>query len=329
MAFTRPYPILARVRLVNTLTMMNFLASRINCCRNWPCVALLLVTVLLGRTHAADVDDATPADGLSATGLSIKGLSIQGLSIKGEWEQGQLLIGRVSPGSQVQFRQRNLRVDPDGVFVFGLDRDAPATASLTVIEPSGQKQRQQFEVKQREYNIQRIEGVPARTVNPPAEQLERIRRESAMTRSARSKDLERRDFLRNFEWPLLGPITGVYGSQRFYNGEPRTPHYGVDVAAPTGTPVSAPLDGVVTLAYDDMFFSGGTLIVDHGHGVSSTFIHLSKILVEEGQEIKQGDPIAEVGATGRATGPHLDWRINWFDQRLDPELRVGAMPPSQ
>lgn len=289
-------------------------------------LALLLATlsaqILVGSAQTLAESTQALAGDLSTETIARQ---VSGLKINGEWEQGQLLIGRVSPGSRVVFRQRNLRVDPDGTFVFGLDRDAPETVFLTVTDASGQEQRHEFEVKQREYNIQRIEGVPARTVNPPAEQLRRIRRESALTRTARGKDLERRDFLQNFEWPLVGPITGVYGSQRFYNGEARRPHYGLDVAAPTGTVVAAPLDGVVTLAYDDMFFSGGTLIVDHGHGVSSTFIHLSKILVEEGQEIKQGDSIAEVGATGRATGPHLDWRINWFDQRLDPALRVGPM----
>ncbi|MGQ9424591.1 M23 family metallopeptidase [Gilvimarinus sp. F26214L] len=248
------------------------------------------------------------------------------LEITGEWTQGQLLIGKVAPGSRVEFLDRTLRVDPDGTFVFGLGRDAPEQVAMLVTDPAGKQQRHEFSVQQRQYHIQRVEGVPARTVNPPPEQLARIRKESALTRAARSKDLERRDFLKDFQWPLVGPITGVYGSQRFYNGEPRTPHYGLDVAAPNGTPVAAPVDGVVTLAYDDMFFSGGTLIIDHGHGVSSTFIHLSRILVEEGQEVRQGDLIAKVGATGRATGPHLDWRINWFNQRLDPQLRVGPMP---
>ncbi|MCW8194020.1 M23 family metallopeptidase [Proteobacteria bacterium 005FR1] len=251
------------------------------------------------------------------------------LEVKGKWEQGQLLIGRVEPGSQVVFQERRVRVDEDGLFVFGLDRDAPAKVALTVTDPSGDIEQHQFQVNQREYTIQRINGVPARTVNPPAEQIERIRRESALTRSARSKDLPRRDFDQPFQWPLVGPITGVYGSQRYFNGEPRQPHYGVDVAAPTGTVVVAPVDGVVTLAYDDMFFSGGTLIVDHGHGVSSTFIHLHKILVEEGQEVKQGEPIAQVGATGRVTGPHLDWRMNWFDQRIDPQTLVGPMPRAE
>jgi len=260
-----------------------------------------------------------------ALGLALAGPAF-GLEITGQWEQGQLLIGKVEAGSQVEFGERKLRVSDEGVFVFGLDRDAPEEVSLAVTSPSGERELHSFSVKQRKYNIQRVEGVPARTVNPPAEQLARIREESALTRAARARDLDRQDFLQTFHWPLVGPITGVYGSQRFYNGEPRQPHYGVDVAAPTGTVVRAPVAGVVTLTHDDMFFSGGTLVVDHGYGVSSTFIHLSKILVEEGQEVKQGDPIAEVGATGRVTGPHLDWRMNWFDQRLDPQLRVGPMP---
>ena len=133
-------------------------------------------------------------------------------------------------------------------------------------------------------------------------------------------------FLAGFIWPLQGPITGVYGSQRILNGEPRRPHFGVDVAAPTGTPVVAPADAIVTLVHPDMYFSGGTLIMDHGHGLSSTFIHLHKVLVEEGQVVKQGDVVAEVGATGRVTGPHLDWRMNLFTVRIDPELLVPPMP---
>ena len=126
-------------------------------------------------------------------------------------------------------------------------------------------------------------------------------------------------------WPAKGRISGVYGSQRILNGEPRRPHYGVDVAAPVGTLVHAPADGLVTLANEDMFFSGGTLILDHGHALSSSFLHLSAILVKEGQRVRQGDPIAKIGATGRATGPHLDWRMNLGRDRLDPQLLVGPM----
>ena len=251
------------------------------------------------------------------------------LELTGQWVQGAMLIGKAHAGERIEFNGRRLRVDNDGVFVFGLGRDAGSSAELTVIKTSGERESHTFAVEQREYAIQRIEGVPPQTVNPPQEQLARIQNESRLTREARAKETGRRDFLQTITWPLLGPITGVYGSQRVYNGEPRRPHFGVDVARPTGTPVVAPLPGVVTLAYDNMFFSGGTLIMDHGHGISSTFIHLSKILVEEGAEVGQGDPIAEVGAPGRVTGPHLDWRMNWFHHPLDPQLLVGPMPDWQ
>ena len=150
-----------------------------------------------------------------------------------------------------------------------------------------------------------------------------------MVRDARSLDRERTDFIGGFIQPLEGVITGVYGSQRVYNGIPKRPHYGLDIAAPEGTAVRAPAFGVVTLVHPDMYYSGGTLIVDHGHGLSSTFIHLSKILVQEGQRVTPGELIAEVGATGRATGPHLDWRMNWFDVRVDPQQVLQALPAKQ
>ena len=147
-----------------------------------------------------------------------------------------------------------------------------------------------------------------------------------MVVSARNRRDERTDFAEPFAWPARGRISGVYGSQRILNGEPRRPHFGLDIAAPTGTPVYAPADGIVTLAYDDMYFSGGTLIVDHGHGLSSSFLHLSEVLVEAGMQVKKGDLIARIGATGRASGPHLDWRMNWLDRRVDPQLLVKDLP---
>jgi murein DD-endopeptidase MepM/ murein hydrolase activator NlpD len=158
--------------------------------------------------------------------------------------------------------------------------------------------------------------------------LARIHRESASIKEARAKDDARTDFLKGFIWPAKGRITGVYGSQRILNGEPRRPHYGLDIAAPVGTLVVAPASGIVTLTTPNMFYSGGTLILDHGHGLSSTFIHLHRILVKEGQYVRQGDVIAEIGATGRVTGAHLDWRINLFKRRLDPQLILKAMPSS-
>lgn len=176
------------------------------------------------------------------------------------------------------------------------------------------------------YRIQRIEGVPQQTVTPSKAQRERASKEAEKVWLARQTDYRATDFMQEFQWPLLGPISGVYGSQRVYNGQPRRPHYGVDIARPKGTPVVAPAAGLVTLAEPDLFYSGGTLIIDHGHRLSSTFLHLSKLHVKVGQKVKQGDLIGEVGASGRATGPHLDWRMNWRDRRVDPTTLVGPMP---
>ncbi len=261
--------------------------------------------------------------------LSVFSLSVTALEIEGQWRQGHILKGKVANDSQVEFEGRKVRVAEDGRFLLGLDRDAPKTVSLKIISAEGLEQITSYDVEQREYKIQRISGIKKKHMAPNKEQLERIWKENAAIKKARKKDLLRRDFEQPFEWPLLGPISGVYGSQRVYNGEPRRPHYGVDVARPTGTVVVAPVSGVVTFAHDDMYFSGGTLVVDHGHGLSSSFIHLSKILVEVGQEVAQGDPIAEVGASGRVTGPHLDWRMNWFDKRVDPTALVPPMPKWQ
>lgn len=242
------------------------------------------------------------------------------LQVRGNFEQGGIIFGKVRPGEEVWVGDRQLRLTAGGEFVFGLDRDAQADLTVTVIGGDGESQRVHYKVGQRQYKIQRIEGVAQKHVSPPEDVLARISTEAAKVRKARTLDAPREDFLQAFEWPLKGPITGVYGSQRVYNGVPKTPHYGVDIAAPVGALVTAPSAGVVTLAEGDLYFSGGTLILDHGHGLSSTFIHLSKVLAKVGQRVERGDPIAEVGATGRATGPHLDWRMNWFDVRVDPQL---------
>lgn len=258
--------------------------------------------------------------------LSFSSFPAFGLELRGNWQQGGVIIGKVPAASQIEYRGKKLHLSSEGEFVFGLGRDAAGHASLTVIDSNGQRTEHKFAVKQRDYNIQRVTGVPQQTVEPDPKQVERARREAQMAADARKGDLPLRFFAQSFVWPLTGPITGVYGSQRVYNGVPNSPHYGVDIARPVGTLVRAPAGGVVTLVHPDMFFSGGTLIIDHGHGLSSTFIHLSEILVKQGDEIAQGQAIAKVGKTGRATGPHLDWRMNWFEERVDPQLLVGAMP---
>jgi len=171
-----------------------------------------------------------------------------------------------------------------------------------------------------------VDGLPPKTVTPDPEALERIRKEAGQVTAARAWRDQRTDYEDGFAWPASGRISGVYGSQRVLNGEPRRPHFGLDIAAPEGSPVYAPADGIVTMTHPDMYFSGGTIILDHGQGLSSSFLHLSRILVESGTPVKKGDLIAEVGATGRASGPHLDWRMNWLNRRVDPQLLLEGRP---
>jgi murein DD-endopeptidase MepM/ murein hydrolase activator NlpD len=198
---------------------------------------------------------------------------------------------------------------------------------LWVREPDGLEKTLTLTVAPREYEIERVDGLPPSTVTPDPAALERIRRETEMVAAARARRDQRTDYAEGFTWPAGGRISGVYGSQRILNGEPRRPHYGLDIAAPTGSPVFAPADGVVTLVHSDMYFSGGTIVLDHGQGLSSTFLHLSRTLVETGTAVSQGDLIGEIGATGRASGPHLDWRMNWLDRRVDPRLLLSGEPP--
>ena len=177
--------------------------------------------------------------------------------------------------------------------------------------------------------MQRIDGLPPQKVTPDASVLPRIQAEANAIRKARSVLDARVDYRSGFHWPVLGPISGVYGSQRVLNGQPRRPHYGVDIAAPVGTPVAAPAPGKVTYINSDMYFSGGTLVLDHGHGLSSSFLHLNELLVELGQTVDQGEIIATVGATGRVTGPHLDWRMSWQGAYIDPQLLLAPKAPKK
>ncbi|MFO7715423.1 M23 family metallopeptidase [Desulfosarcina sp.] len=250
----------------------------------------------------------------------------QALTLEGHLVQGGMAIGRVDPAVHVRFEQRSVRVSPEGLFVIGFSRDAKTASEIELQHTDGSVERHPITIQKRTYKIQRIEGLPPSKVSPSPEDLERIGKEIARVKAVRKTNDPRTDFAQTFIWPVVGRISGIYGSQRILNGSPKRPHYGVDIAAPTGTPVKAPADGVVTLTHDDMFYSGGTLIVDHGHGLSTVYMHLHKIMVQEGQRVGQGDVIAQVGATGRVTGPHLHWGMNWFDIRLDPALLVPPMP---
>ena len=250
------------------------------------------------------------------------------VTLSGEARQGGLLWGQVTTDANVALDDTPVPLMPDGGFVLGLGRDAPPAQTLVV--EGANLCVQTIAVEQREYRIQRVEGVPQKTVTPPDDVLARIAEERARVRAAKAQRIPRPDWLlavrAGLDWPAEGRISGVYGSQRFYNGTPGSPHYGVDVAVPTGHPVLAPGPGVITLAEPDLFYSGGTVILDHGYGLSSSFLHMSKLHVTVGDEVQPGDLIGEVGATGRATGPHLDWRMSWLDQRIDPQLLVPAMP---
>lgn len=242
--------------------------------------------------------------------------------------QGSLVVVHVAPGSQVRYAERELRVTPDGTAVFGVGRDERGPVSFEVRARDGGRRRVTVQVTPRDWPVERVVGVPPKTVEPPPEIAERIRREQARVVAARARDDERADFEETFVWPLRGRVSGRFGNQRVYvvNGKdvPKSAHSGMDIAAPEGTPVKAPAAGVVSFADGDLYLTGGTLLIDHGHGVSSNFLHLSRLDVKVGDRVEQGQVIGAVGKTGRATGPHLHWGMNWFEVRLDPLLLLDT-----
>ncbi|MEM8562170.1 MAG: M23 family metallopeptidase [Pseudomonadota bacterium] len=255
-------------------------------------------------------------------------LSAQCVNFDGSLQQGGFVWGKVAADSQVILDGQQLDVLADGTTFAGFGRTAPATAELMVMGP--EPCQETLQIAPRSYDVQRVEGVPQETVSPPPERMERIKHEAALVANARGQSLQRPDLmeaaLAGFAWPARGRISGVYGSERYYNGVARSPHYGVDIAVPAGTPVHAPAPGVVTLAEPDLYFSGGTVILDHGYRLSSSFLHLSEVSVAVGDEVEAGAIIGKVGSTGRSTGAHLDWRMNWRQQRIDPQLLVPPMP---
>jgi murein DD-endopeptidase MepM/ murein hydrolase activator NlpD len=231
--------------------------------------------------------------------------------------QGALVTGRADAGSRIAYEGRNLRVSPQGIFVFGLGRDAGPQATLTVTTPDGRREERRLAVAPREWDIQRLEGLPGRMVTPDAEALARIRAEQERLNAARRTDTATPHFAEGFEWPARGRISGVYGSQRILNGQPRAPHLGLDIAVPTGTPLAAAASGRVTLA-GDLYFTGNTLLIEHGHGVTTLYAHMSRLDVREGEAVSRGQVIGASGATGRVTGPHLHLALFWLATPLDP-----------
>jgi len=248
------------------------------------------------------------------------------LELRGPRVEGALLIGTVDPGSRVRLDDRAVKVSTDGDFVLAFGRNAPPAAVLTVLYPDGKRVTRRLRIAARTYDIQRIDGLPPRMVTPPRNAIRRILAEQKLIAATRRRVTDTPYFRAGFAWPVHGRVTGVFGSQRILNGKPRRPHYGVDVAAPRGTPVRAAADGVVALVHPGMYFTGKTVILDHGHGVTSVYIHLSAILVRPGARVRKGQIIGRVGRTGRATGPNLHWGVYKGAMPVDPMLLTGPMP---
>lgn len=273
---------------------------------------------------------------LAATGLQAADdcASLGAAALPAQVPQGGIVRGRVPPGSELSMLTgtespgstalaiRQLRVGSAGEFVFGVGRDDSGPVRLHLATAQGLACEFELNVTVRDWKLERVDGVPESTVEPPPAIAARIEREQALVAKARERDDDRNDFATGFDWPLTGRISGVYGSQRIYNGKPKSPHSGLDVAAPKGKPVLAPAGGIITFANPDLYLTGGTVLVDHGHGLSSSFLHLSRIDVQVGQRVEKGQAIGLVGATGRATGPHMHWGMNWFGVRVDPQLLV-------
>jgi len=264
--------------------------------------------------------------GLLVAWLTVQDAGAGTLALDGAMTQGGLVIGRTEPGARVRVGGKAVRVSPEGEFLIGFGRDAKPDASLLVHHPDGTRTERTLAVAPRAYKVQRIDGLPSRQVTPKKpEDLERIREDNAMIAGVRQRDTAQTGFASGFQWPATGPVSGVFGTQRILNGKPRSPHNGVDVAAPRGSTVTAAAAGTVALVHQDMFFTGKTVMIDHGHGLSSVYVHMDDILVAQGQRVAKGTPIGIVGKTGRTTGPHLHWGVSLFGTHLDPSLLAGPM----
>lgn len=251
------------------------------------------------------------------------------LRLEGPQVQGGLVIGHTEPGAHVSLDKRAIRVSGDGIFLIGFARDAPKTARLRVEHPDGSVTDRALDVVKRDYKVQRIDGLPERQVTPSPEDMVRVKDDNTQIAQARASYSDRSDFVSGFVWPAAGEISGVYGSQRILNGKPRRPHNGIDVVAPRGSPVIACADGIVALVHQDMFFTGKTVMIDHGHGLTSVYVHMDDIRVRAGDKVRKGDRVGSIGKTGRVTGPHLHWGVSLFDTHLDPALLVGPMPAAK
>jgi len=269
---------------------------------------LLVIAAILARPGLAE----TPV----ITGAAI---------LSGQSVEGGMIVAKAGKGSQVRIDGESVPVSADGLFVIGFHHQTDDPLSIDITSPDGTQHITSLTVEQRAYDIQRIDGLQPKMVTPPAEVITRIQNDAKAVRAARGRIAPLGDFIAGFDWPVTGRISGVFGSQRILNGKPRQPHYGIDIAAPRGTPVLAPASGRVTLVMD-LYYSGWTILVAHGLGVNSSFLHLDAVAVSTGEQVERGALLGWVGSSGRSTGPHLDWRLDWMGRRLDAALIAGPMP---
>lgn len=265
---------------------------------------------------------------LTAITLSIlagQALPAERFALSGAIEQGGLVIGRAGAAVKVTLNKRALRLTGDGRFIFGIGRDEKGPLVLRLRYRDGRKEERQLAVTKRTWRIQRITGLPRAMVTPPQRLMARLTREYYLVRAARATDSALTNWRGGLDWPATGRINGVFGSQRFYNGKARSYHSGVDVVKPAGTPIKATAGGVVTLVHQGMYFAGKIIVIDHGFGLASSFLHMSKILVTLGDKVRKGQTIGLVGSTGRSTGPHLHWSLSWFQTRIDPQRAAKPM----
>lgn len=241
-------------------------------------------------------------------------------------EQGSLVIGKAPGARRVAVDGKQVLVSPEGEFVFGFAYDQTKPAAVALLFGDGTELQTVAPVP-RQYEIQRINGLPENFVTPPPEELARIKHEFELINQARTRNTQETFFDGGLDWPAAGILSSVYGSQRILNGVPKSPHLGVDIAAPEGTPIHAPADAIVSLIGPDFYYDGNLTLLDHGHGVSTCYVHQQKILVKEGDRVKRGDAIGAIGQTGRATGPNLHWGLNLFQLKLDPSRSTPTPEP--
>jgi murein DD-endopeptidase MepM/ murein hydrolase activator NlpD len=248
------------------------------------------------------------------------------LSLRGALEQGGLVIGQAPPETKVLINEAPVLVSPHGIFTFGLTYDAAKPVRVTAQFADGSSETREVAAQTRKYEVQAINGLPEAYVEPPQEIAARIAHERELVWNARKAETDGTDFANPLEWPFAGIVSSHYGNQRILNGKPMSPHLGVDIAAPQGTPIHSAADGIVSIT-DEFYIEGGFTMLDHGHGVSTCYLHQSKRLVAAGDKVKRGDVIGLVGKTGRATGPHTHWGLSWFQVKLDPSRSTRTPEP--